>query len=349
MGQGLLQKLLPFALATSIALPVGCGKYSESTELLPHIVPSKGLAFIQYAGLTDMTPFPGERTQNSRGPSNEDFRDYTSFGWHTKTRFPVSLDCRASPENIAVFSPQFLDNEFPELFFVPKLSLNSEGNLEVDLSFFAEDMFLNSSGDIEVLYGSETQLRSRFYMFNKGESLEEIKKAEKEKGLDKEVHLAGWAKLYRIPLHRKEKGNYDLNKGVGFSDGEGIVVNKDIIDEIRKDGYAVYGANIRWIVKKPDYPLFLVKTSKGEVAMRVDDRGNNPYAATAQAVIDRAASETRDGLGRIRTAISIYYGENEGSNPARLEDLVPKYLHGIPPGNWDYSNGEVKSKSHPEW
>jgi hypothetical protein len=32
-----------------------------------------------------------------------------------------------------------------------------------------------------------------------------------------------------------------------------------------------------------------------------------------------------------------------------LEELVPKYIDRIPEGDWEYKNGKVISKSHPDW
>jgi general secretion pathway protein G len=41
---------------------------------------------------------------------------------------------------------------------------------------------------------------------------------------------------------------------------------------------------------------------------------------------------TKGNLGTIKSAVAIYYGENNGKYPANLEkDLVPKYLTAIPP------------------
>ena len=39
----------------------------------------------------------------------------------------------------------------------------------------------------------------------------------------------------------------------------------------------------------------------------------------------------RSALGQLRSGLSIYYGDNEGVYPARLEDLIrPKYLTALP-------------------
>lgn len=40
--------------------------------------------------------------------------------------------------------------------------------------------------------------------------------------------------------------------------------------------------------------------------------------------------ETKGGLGSLRAAASIYYGDKEGVYPQRLDELVPQYVPGIP-------------------
>lgn len=39
---------------------------------------------------------------------------------------------------------------------------------------------------------------------------------------------------------------------------------------------------------------------------------------------------TKDGLGTLRSALSIYYGDHDGQYPASLEALLPKYLELMP-------------------
>lgn len=55
-------------------------------------------------------------------------------------------------------------------------------------------------------------------------------------------------------------------------------------------------------------------------------------------------ARTKGNLGGIRSAISIYYSDNDGNYPEQLEilALARKYIHEIPP-SWTYEYGEVRT------
>jgi len=62
-----------------------------------------------------------------------------------------------------------------------------------------------------------------------------------------------------------------------------------------------------------------------------------------------ATRELKRNMGKMRSAISVFYGEYYGKYPKSLNDLVPSFLPEIPPGNWNYDpkTGSLSSPDAP--
>jgi hypothetical protein len=65
-------------------------------------------------------------------------------------------------------------------------------------------------------------------------------------------------------------------------------------------------------------------------------------------------AKIRGNLGLLRSALAIYWGDNQGEWPKSLEELVPLYIERIPSpieGFWEYNpqNGNIRHSLYPEW
>ena len=53
----------------------------------------------------------------------------------------------------------------------------------------------------------------------------------------------------------------------------------------------------------------------------------------------------KEKLQKLQGAIAIYYANNDGKYPKKLEDLVPKYINEIPGGDWEYNSKTGMTKN----
>lgn len=55
-----------------------------------------------------------------------------------------------------------------------------------------------------------------------------------------------------------------------------------------------------------------------------------PGASPTPSPYDPIPNATKVSLGQLRSALAVYYGDTEGTNPDTLDKLVPKYIPSIP-------------------
>ncbi|PIR16085.1 MAG: hypothetical protein COV48_10835, partial [Elusimicrobia bacterium CG11_big_fil_rev_8_21_14_0_20_64_6] len=74
--------------------------------------------------------------------------------------------------------------------------------------------------------------------------------------------------------------------------------------------------------------------------------GQIEIARFAQLADKAAEGRSKGNLGAVRSALSIYYGDNEGVYPASFNQLIPKYVRGVPftqlPGTTCASSADIQ-------
>lgn len=55
-----------------------------------------------------------------------------------------------------------------------------------------------------------------------------------------------------------------------------------------------------------------------------------PQRQTNGLVREHEEARTKGALGAVRAALSIYYGDHEGTYPESFNELIPNYLRGVP-------------------
>lgn len=94
----------------------------------------------------------------------------------------------------------------------------------------------------------------------------------------------------------------------------------------------------------------VVVASSGNAATQVvrefEGTGQIEIARFAQLADKAAEGRSKGNLGAVRSALSIYYGDNAGVYPASFNQLIPKYVRGVPftqlPGTTCASSADIQ-------